>query len=495
MSAGWPLPPGAGPARLAYDGRDAQPTALPTPALRRLEQHGEAPPRGRLIRGDLAAALGGLIAAGEAAFDLAYLDPPFDTDRPWRRRVRRRGPRTDRRAVDLEVPAYKDRWTGDAYLASLHHRLRATHAALGPEGVLVLHCDARRSHHLRTLCEEVFGPRGFVNEVVWKRRPGRANTGRRLDQVGDRLLVFAKGRNHFFQRPFSRDDPDSRAYIAERFTGRDPDGRRYMTAPLSSPNPRENLRYEYEGHTPPPNGWAISREKMAAWHAAGRLHFVPGGRIYRKVYLDTYPGRPVTDLWLDMPPINAMAGERLGFPTQKPRALLTRVVETFCPPEGTVLEGFAGAGTASVVAAAAGRGFVGVDRSHAALRLTALRLGWLGDSLDRTVPFALDAADAEPAPAAGDDRLAARRDDGHLTLTRIDLPDLADRLGGVDDPRALLVAVAAGPLRDGVHHVTRLDAPRDPEQLVEGRLRVPPGPLRIRATDLLFRDHVVDLGD
>jgi hypothetical protein len=488
----WPLPKPAGPARLAYDGRDAQPDALPTPPLVRFEQHGDASPRGRLVRGDLPAVLGGLLAAGAAGFDLAYLDPPFDTDRPWRRRVRRRGPRADQRAVDLEVPAYHDRWTGDGYLAALHGHLRATHAALGPEGVLVLHCDARRAHHLRALCEEVFGPAGFVNEVVWRRRPGRANTGRRLDQVSDRMLIFAKGRNHFFARPFSRDDPDAQAYIAERFTGREPDGRRFMTAPLSSPNPRANLRYEYEGHRPPPNGWAISRDKMAAWHAAGRLHFVPGGRIYRKVYLDEYPGRPVTDLWADLPPINAMAGERLGFPTQKPLALLHRVLDTFCPAGGSVLEGFAGAGTATIAAAASGRRFVAVDRSHAAVRLTALRLAW---SVGRAVPFGLDAADAQPATASSHDRLRALREDGGVRLDRIDLPDLADRVGGVDDPRVLLVALAAGPVRDGVHHVTCLDAPRDPEQLVEGRLRATGPGLAVRATDVLFRDHVVELAE
>jgi hypothetical protein len=455
-----PLPPDRGPARLLYAGRDETPTHAPAAPARRRLQLGEGEDPDRVLHGDLLAAAGSLLADAAPRPRLAYLDPPFDTGRAWLARLHLRGPQHSRRRADLEVEAYTDRWTGDAYLGFLHARLRAARALLHPEGVLVLHCDARRAHHLRTLGEEVFGPDRLLNEVVWLRRPGRTNTGRRLDQVTDRLLVFANGRRPRVALPRTRDTPTAQAYIDRRFTGREPDGRRYMTAPLSSPNPRENLRYEYEGHTPPPNGWAISRDKMAAWHAAGRLHFVPGGRIYRKVYLDEYPGQPVPDLWTDIPVLNAMAGERAGYPTQKPEALLRRIVRMFTEPGEVVLDGFAGSGTAAAVARAEGRRVLAVDATAEAADRTFLRLARIpGPPLHR------DDLAAAPDPPVG--ATATLRDGA---LRDIDVPDLAAALAERGHPPAtpvaMLTAVAWGTRRDGVLHISHLDAPDDGAQLV-----------------------------
>ena len=459
-----PLPPDAGPPRLLYAGRDAVPaTVAAAPARARLRLPGAGAPD-RVLHADLLAAAGSLVAAGAPPVRLAYLDPPFDTGRAWQARLHLRGPQHARGRADLEVEAYRDQWTGDAYLAFVHARLRAARALLHPQGVLVLHCDARRAHHLRALGEEVFGPDALRNEVVWLRRPGHTNTGRRLDQVTDRLLVFTNGRRARVVLPRTRDTPHAQAYIARRFTGRDPDGRRYMTSPLSSPNPRENLRYEYEGHEPPPNGWAIGREKMASWHAAGRLHFVPGGRIYRKVYLDEYPGQPVSDLWTDIPALNAMSGERVGYPTQKPEALLRRLIEMFTEPGEGVLDGFAGSGTAAAVARQLGRRVVAVDAAAPAADRTWLRLAAVpGPPLLRedvgppTAPPPGAHARIEPSP-------------GGVELCGLRVPDLAAALDARGHapatPAAMVSALAVGTRTDGVLHVTHVDAPDDPRTLV-----------------------------
>ena len=460
-----PLLPDAGPPRLLYEGRESAPHTAPAPTpIPRLQLPGSGPPD-RVLHGDLLEAAGSLLASGVPPVRLAYLDPPFDTGRAWQSRLHLRGPQHQRGRADLEVEAYRDHWTGDAYLAFVHARLRAARSLLHPEGVLVIHCDARRSHHLRTLGEEVFGTAALRNEVVWLRRPGRTNTGRRLDQVTDRLLIFSRGKRPRVVLPRTRDTPTAQAYIARRFTGTEAGGRRYMTSPLSSPNPRENLRYDYEGHSPPPNGWSISREKMAAWHAAGRLHFVPGGRIYRKVYLDEYPGQPVSDLWTDIPVLNAMASERVGYPTQKPEALVRRLVEMFTEPGDVVLDGFAGSGTAAVVARRLGRQVIAVDSAAPAADRTWLRLAGIpGPALLRE-----DLGPPARPPAGAAATVDTR--EGVSSLQGLAVPDLAAALAArgrpPDTATAMLAAVAVGTRRDGVLRVTRVDAPADAREPVD----------------------------
>lgn len=461
----FPFPPDRGPQRLLYAERAATPSAVPVVALRPDTVWGQGRDPDLVLHGDLLAATGALGAAGATPFRLAYLDPPFDTGRAWLTRLHLQGPQHTRRRADLEVEAWQDRWTGDAYLQFIHGRLRAVRAVLEPEGVLVLHCDARRAHHLRTLGEEVFGPDQLVNEVVWHRRPGRTNTGQRLDQVTDRILVFANGKRPRVALPRTRDTQTAQAYIARRFTGKDPDGRRFMTAPLSSPNPRPNLRYPYEGHSPPPNGWAVSEEKMADWHAAGRLHFVPGGRIYRKVYLDEYAGQPVPDLWTDIPVLNAMAEERNGYPTQKPEALLERIVEMFTEPGERVLDGFTGSGTAAAVARRLGRSVVAVDSARPAADRAFLRLASTADPpLTR-----MDLAGPRVAPPGARARLERQGD--RLRLADLCIPDLADALEargrGPASPLALITAAAWGTHEDGVFRISHLDAPSAGTTLID----------------------------
>ena len=458
------FPPDRGPQRLLYAGRDHTPCSAPSPSPRLRLRWGGPAPGDLVLHGDLLSVAGALGIAGPPRVRLAYLDPPFDTGRAWLQRLHLRGPQYSRRRADLEVEAWQDRWTGDAYLAFIHARLRAVRSLLLPEGVVVLQCDARRAHHIRALCEEVFGATGFLNEIVWNRRPGRANTGQRLDQVTDRILVFANGRKPRLSLPRTRDTPAARAYIERRFTGREPDGRRYMTAPLSSPNPRPNLRYTYEGHTPPPNGWAISRQKMTEWHAQGRLHFVPGGRIYRKVYLDTYAGQPVPDLWTDIPVLNAMASERNGYPTQKPEALLQRIVEMFTEPGDVVLDGFSGSGTAAAVARRLGRHVIAVDASCTAADQTFLRLATCPG---RPVSCA---SLNESAPPHEGGHASVAPTDGRLRLTDVEVPDLVRRLAEgkktLAHPHAVLAAAAWGTRSGALLDITHLDVPSDGSVLV-----------------------------
>lgn len=128
---------------------------------------------------------------------------------------------------------------------------------------------------------------------------------------------------------YNADTPEYQAYIAERFTMVDEAGRKYHAGDLTNPAYRPNLVYDYKGYSPPPNGWAITKEKMEQWDSEGRLYFPKDkdGRIRRKRFLDELKGMPVQNLWIDIPEINSQAQERLGYPTQKPVALLQRIIQ------------------------------------------------------------------------------------------------------------------------------------------------------------------------
>ncbi|MCB9742720.1 MAG: site-specific DNA-methyltransferase [Alphaproteobacteria bacterium] len=369
-------PPIRGFPELRWAGKRPPPELAPGPT-QLLEQHGEAVQgwRDQLIRGDNLVVLSHLLDTHRGAVKLISIDPPFDSGADYRRRVRLRGREARGAQGALEDVQYRDLWTHDEYLQFMYERLVLLRELLHPQGSLWLHCDDRRVHHLRCLMDEVFGPGAFRNEVTWRRKGGRANATSRFDTSTDRLLLYAPSADATFHPQVSRDTPEAQAYIEARFTNLDPDGRRFMTSPLVSPSPRPNLRYVYKGRQPPPNGWSLSEERMAEFDAAGRLYFPEAGeRIYRKVYLDEYPGQPVTDLWTDIHVINPMAAERTGYPTQKPEALAERILRTSSDPGDLVLDCFLGSGTTALVARRLGRRVIGVDLNAGAIHTSLKRL-------------------------------------------------------------------------------------------------------------------------
>ncbi|HZJ02765.1 MAG TPA: DNA methyltransferase, partial [Thermoleophilia bacterium] len=239
-----------------------------------------------------------------------------------------------------------------------------------------LHCDPTASHYLKLLMDAVFGPENFRNDIVWKRKAGRGETNHaavRFGVTADNLLFYSKSGNHKFERQYRESNPD---YIRTKFRYTNDIGRRYRLDNLTSPSPRPNLVYEYKGHWPPPNGWAVSRERMEKMDAEGRLHIPddPSKRIQRKRFLDELKGETVDSLWDDIPPINSRARERLGYPTQKPEALLGRIIEASSNKGDVVLDPFCGCGTTIAAAEKLGRRWIGIDVTHLAITLIKSRL-------------------------------------------------------------------------------------------------------------------------
>ena len=328
---------------------------------------------------------------GDDEVDLVYLDPPFNSNADYNVLFAEQ----DGSRSAAQVKAFGDTWQWDEGAVAAYQEvveaggetsraLRALHDLLGPSNMLAylsmmaprlvelrrvmrptasiyLHCDPTASHYLKVLMDSIFGAENFRNDIVWKRKAGRGETNAAAIKFGvtvDNLLFYAKSKRAPFHRQYRDNNPD---YIASKFTHRDGDGRLYRRDNLASPSHRPNLIYEYKGYSPPAKGWAVSRERMEEMDAEGRLYLPEdkSKRIQRKRYLDELQGETVDSLWDDIPPINSQAAERLHYPTQKPEALLERVMEASSSEGDTVLDPFCGCGTAVAVAERLGRRWIG----------------------------------------------------------------------------------------------------------------------------------------
>ncbi len=339
--------------------------------------NGDAP-RNQLIWGDNKLVMASLLSSHAGQLQLVYIDPPFATGDDFSIRISVGTANVVKEPSILEEHAYRDTWGRgrDSYLQMLYERLVLIHELLRDDGALYLHCGSTVSHYVKILCDEVFGSENFRNEIVWKRKAGRGETNAAAIRFGittESILFYARSPSTPFRRQYSESNPE---YIASKFTHVDEDGRRYRLDNITSPSHRPNLVYEYKGHLPPPKGWAVSRERMQEMDAEGRLYIPddPKRRIQRKRYLDELEGETVDSLWTDIPPINSQAIERIGYETQKPIALLTRIIETSSKPGDLVADFFVGSGTTAVAAERLGRRWIACDLGRFAIYTTRKRL-------------------------------------------------------------------------------------------------------------------------
>jgi site-specific DNA-methyltransferase (adenine-specific) len=346
----------------------------------------------------------------DASVDLVYLDPPFNSQRTYNVLFRHESGKES----ESQIAAFEDTWHWNqsaedtyhelmtrssddvgrvigalrdfigpsqmlAYLVMMAVRLVELHRVLKPTGSLYLHCDPTASHYLKVLLDTIFSPHNFRNEIVWKRRTGSSSSVHKSNKFGvctDSIFFYLKSDQAALRPQYTFEAAGYQDYIDKHFRHVDESGRRYQIDNLANPAYRPNLIYEYKGYKPPRNGWAISKEKMEQWDKEGRLHFPDdiNGRIRRKRYLDELKGKPVQSLWDDIEPIGAHAAERLGYPTQKPLALLERIIQASSNPGDVVLDPFCGCGTAVAAAHKLDRRWIGIDITHLSIALQKYRL-------------------------------------------------------------------------------------------------------------------------
>ena len=328
----------------------------------------------RLVYGDNLLAMQALLA-GDAQtglpslrgkVDLIYIDPPFDSKADYRTKISLPGTDIQQKPTVIEQFAYADTWEEGtiSYLKMIYPRLLLMKECLSAKGSIYFHIDWHIGHYVKIILDDIFGKDNFRNEIVWKRKGGSANPQNRLGVVTDSIFWYSKGEEIIFNQEYNLSSEETQKYIKERFNNVDEKGRVYMKSPIVSPNPRPNLTYEYKGYKPPRNGWSISIEIMEQWDREGRLYFPPigeGDRIYRKIFLDDYKGQPIQNLWTDVYVINPVAKERLDFATQKPEALLERIIKASSNPGDLVCDFFGGSGTTAAVAERLGRRWITCD--------------------------------------------------------------------------------------------------------------------------------------
>ncbi|MEO6407538.1 MAG: site-specific DNA-methyltransferase, partial [Burkholderiaceae bacterium] len=307
---------------------------------------------------------------------LIYIDPPFDVGADFSMDIEIGGETFHKEPNLLEQIAYRDTWGrgADSFIAMIYERLILMRDLLAEDGSIYVHCDWRVNSYLRLALAEVFGNSNYVNEVTWKRRSGVLAQSKQYGVSTDTLLFFSKSENYVFEPPMVKEGAED--YVEERFKYFDEAGRRYRLSPIVSPSFSPNLIYEYKGYSPPRTGWSCSRATMERWEQEGKLVFpkLMTQRIQRKQYLDEWEGRPIQSLWDSIPPINPQAKERLDYPTQKPEALLERIIKASSNEGDLVADFFCGSGTTAAVAEKLGRKWIATDLGKFAIHTTRKRL-------------------------------------------------------------------------------------------------------------------------
>jgi len=340
----------------------------------------------------------------DASVDLVYLDPPFNSNADYNVLFREESGE----ASQAQFHAFTDTWTWAdaaetynqfidtcqniavvemmeafhsflknspmmAYLAMMAPRLVELHRVLKPTGSLYLHCDPTASHYLKIILDGTFGAESFVNEIVWQRATAHNMKTRGYVRANDILLFYANSKAFYFCEQYTPYGPEQMGRYKP-----DENGRLYKAENLTFSTPNPNRQFEWRGQKPPPNrSWGASFEQLEKWLAEGRILLKKDGAPRMdglKVYLDETKGRPLTTNWTDIKRIGNTSGERLHYQTQKPLALLERIISASSNPGDVVLDPFCGCGTTVHAAQKLGRQWIGIDITYLAINLIKRRL-------------------------------------------------------------------------------------------------------------------------
>ncbi|MGA2130300.1 MAG: DNA methyltransferase [Candidatus Pacearchaeota archaeon] len=344
----------------------------------------------------------------DESVDLIYLDPPFFSqkhyedfwikdktskvgfsDKDWEKLRHSINPTTLKEYEEIEK-----RWKGGhhgiyVYIAYMRERLEQCWRVLKKTGSIYLHCDSHAGHYLKMMMDEVFGYDNFKNDIVWKRTHAH-NDPQRFGANSDRILFYTKSNEYTFNIQYSKYDKE---YIDNFFKGKDERGV-YQLVILTGPNINPNDP-TWKKYNPAQSGrsWSVpkrivnklvGKEKASKMSIKERLDLLyennyieisKNGVPRFKQYLDDMEGVPLQEIWIDIPPISSNSNERLGYPTQKPEALMERIIKSSSNENDIILDPFCGCGTTLAVAKKLNRKFIGVDISRTACDVMQKRVG------------------------------------------------------------------------------------------------------------------------
>jgi site-specific DNA-methyltransferase (adenine-specific) len=338
----------------------------------------------------------------DESVDLVYLDPPFNSNRSYNVLFREESGKSS----EAQIEAFDDTWHWTeatealyqqimranpgkvddilaalrtvigtnqmlAYLVMMAARLVELHRVLKPTGSLYLHCDPTASHYLKVILDTVFGAENFLNEIVWKRTTSH-NDPQRFGRIGDRILYYSKSSNKLFNRTAG----DYSEEQLKRYKYSDQKGK-YRAENLTAPHYSETRTIIWRGtHPGMDRQWRFSIEELERLYDEGRILLQKNGTPRKdglKEYLSEAKGQPLQDIWTDIT-FAPTSSERMGYPTQKPLALLERIVQASSNPGDVVLDPFCGCGTAVAAAEKLGRRWIGIDITHLSISLIKYRM-------------------------------------------------------------------------------------------------------------------------
>ena len=339
----------------------------------------------------------------DESVDLVYLDPPFNSNADYNVLFAEKNGTES----DAQIRAFEDTWRWDqraelayqeivesgpdgvsnamqafrtflgtsdmmAYLAMMAPRLLELRRVLKPTGSIYLHCDPTASHYLKMLLDAIFSAANFRNEIIWKRTSAHADADR-CGSVHDTILYYGKSSAPNWNKTYQAYDI---SYVEAYYRYKESDGRRFMSDNLTGAGSGPPRKFGERGELPPPPGrhWMFDQDGIDSALKEDRIFWTRNGVPRLKKYLDEAPGMPLQDVWTDVQALRSWHAERLGYPTQKPEALLERIIEASSNEGDTVLDPFCGCGTTITVAERLHRKWIGIDITHLAIGLMKHRL-------------------------------------------------------------------------------------------------------------------------
>lgn len=343
--------------------------------------------------------------------DLIYIDPPFNSSADYN--ILFKSP--DGKESHAQTDAFDDtwHWTAEAessfdevmkcnnsdvsemlhslraflrendmmaYLTMMTIRLIELKRVLKDTGSIYLHCDPTASHYLKIIMDAIFGKENFRNEITWKRSTAHSDAKKKFPNVSDTILFYAKSKNTLFNPTYTEHNPE---YLRKFYRFDDNDGKgAYMLDNMASPSPRPNMMYKWLGYNYPPKGWRYKLETMQKLHDEGRIYYPLRSdgtydtekRPRIKKYLLEREGSIITNVWTDIEQLHGSAQEYMGYPTQKPVALLERIIQASSNEGDVVLDPFCGCGTTVHAAERLRRKWIGIDITNLAISRIEKRL-------------------------------------------------------------------------------------------------------------------------
>lgn len=325
--------------------------------------------RNKLYWGDNLQVMSHLLKQYRGQVQLIYIDPPFDSKADYSKVVKVRGQRIASDKSAFEDKQYSDIWTNDEYLQFMYERLILLRELMSKDATIYVHLGPNISQYIKIIMDEVFGQNTYVNEVIWRRAFGHSDSTS-YGVIHDSIFVYGASSNRTWNRLYHAPDPE---YVETFFDGYDEErGERYQRISLSADGlSGGGYEYEYKGVYA---NWRCPLSTLERYDREGRLHWPKRGVPRLKRFESEYQGVTLQDIWTDIAKLHNQSSELLGYPTQKPEALLERIIRASSNPGDLVFDCFMGSGTTQAVAMKLGRRFLGADINLGAVQITTKRL-------------------------------------------------------------------------------------------------------------------------